>query len=493
MTLGRQMAKGAVWMVTARMTDRLIGMMSTIVLVRLLLPADFGLVSMAMSVIAMLEVLGGFSFDVVLIQKQDAERRHYDTAWTFNILVGAASAVVLLLVAAPAAWFFEEPRLRLVVTCLAALPFATGFENVGTVEFRKQLQFDKEFKFIFAKKLASFVVVVPLAVAFRNYWALVIGVITGRLAGVVLSYLLQPYRPRMSLAARHELFDFSKWLMLNNITQFLLQRAPDIIIGKISGPGGLGLFNVSHEIAYMPSNELVAPINRAVFPGYARKSGSLETLRKGFLDVMSVIGLFMIPAAIGMFVTAELLVPVVLGQKWLGAEPLIRLLAIAGLLFAFQTNPTYVYFALGKPRVVSMLTILYVILLQPLMVFATHRAGPLGAAWAYVGTAAVVLPITYGILLRELRMGIGPLFARFWRPVTAAGAMGVAAHALVRHVSRHPSGTGVRLGELLLVVVTGVVVYVVSIAALWRWSGGGEGGEGFVWAWLRPKLASRFR
>jgi O-antigen/teichoic acid export membrane protein len=370
---------------------------------------------------------------------------------------------------------------------LSTVPLINGLENIGTVEFRKQLEFDKEFRFIFAKKLASFVVVIPLAIAFRNYWALVVGVVTGRAAGLGLSYLLQPYRPRLSLAARHELFNFSKWLLINNITQFLLHRAPDIIVGRISGPGALGLFNISHEIAYLPSNELVAPINRAVFPGYAKKSGSLDSLRRGFLDVMSVIGLFMIPAAVGMFLTADLLVPVLLGEKWLGAEALIRLLAFAGLMFALQTNPTYVYLALGKPRLVTMLTILYVALLQPLMIFATRRAGPLGAAWAYVGTAAVVLPVTYGALLRKLELRSGALFAQLWRPLVAAGVM-AATVQLVRGLLSTPGATPGRIAHLLAVVAAGVLIYASSVMALWRLCAMPAGAERFVWDWIRRRL-----
>jgi len=483
------MAKGAAWMIMARFCDRGIGMLSTIVLARLLAPTDFGLVSMAVSIIAMLEVLGQFNFDVALIQKVDADRRHYDTAWTFNVGIGVISSLALLAVAHPASLFFREPRLRTIVMLLAFFPLMEGLQNIGMVEFRKRFQFGKEFAFLFSRRVITFLVVLPLAIVLKNYWALVIGVVSGRVAGLALSYIMQPYRPAFSLEARHELFHFSKWVYVNNLTQFLVQRAPDIVIGRIAGPRALGLFNVSHEIAYLPTNELVAPINRAIFPGYAQKSKDLATLRQGFLDVISMIGLIMVPAAAGMFLTADLLVEILLGPKWLDAQPIVRLMAIAGLLFTFQTNPTYVHFALGKPRNVTFLTFIYALSLLPIMIVATRVGGPLGAAWAYVATAAAVLPVSYWILLRELELGFRPLLARLWRPLVATAVMAVAVRSVLLQLQM-PATQAPRVGFLLLIVLAGVVAYGLVLVGLWRLSAGPAGAERLVLEFARQKLTA---
>src|SRR5690349_7189207 len=105
MDIGDRVAKGAMWMIGVRLTDRGIGFISTMVLARLLVPADFGLVAMATVLLGIIEVLGSFSFDLALIQRQNAERRHFDTAWTYNIIVGAASALAMVLAAKPASRF----------------------------------------------------------------------------------------------------------------------------------------------------------------------------------------------------------------------------------------------------------------------------------------------------------------------------------------------------------------------------------------------------
>jgi lipopolysaccharide exporter len=217
--IGRKMAKGAAWMVLFKLTQRVIGIVSTLILARLLVPADFGLVAMAISVFAVLEIMSSFSFDLALIQNQSAERRHYDTVWTFNVLFALLNAVVMVVLAVPAAAFFVEPRIEWIMYSLALCALISGFDNVGVVAFQKDLELHKEFYFGVAKKLATFAVTIALAFAWKNYWALIAGMIAGRFVGLVMSYWAHPYRPRFSLAAAGELFHFSKWMLVNNIHQ----------------------------------------------------------------------------------------------------------------------------------------------------------------------------------------------------------------------------------------------------------------------------------
>jgi len=134
---GRQIATGAAWMMGFKLFDKSIGLVSTLVLARVLTPADFGLVAMATAVVALLGLMGAFGFDTALIQRQDADRTHYDTAWTFNVLFGVAVALLLLVVAVPAANFYREPRLELMLPALAIGSLVGGFENISTVAFRK--------------------------------------------------------------------------------------------------------------------------------------------------------------------------------------------------------------------------------------------------------------------------------------------------------------------------------------------------------------------
>src|SRR6185295_17241541 len=195
--LGRRMAKSAVWTVLMRLTLRSIGVVSTIVLARLLVPADFGLVVLASMLIGLVELASEFEFATYLIREQGIDRSYYDTAWTLSVLRGGLIALVLG--SSAAADFFAEPRLQNVLYALSLASLISGLANIGTVDFQKSLNFDRDFRLTVQTKLVAFAITVLLAVVLRNYWALVIGMLSGRFAALVFGYTMHPFRPRISL------------------------------------------------------------------------------------------------------------------------------------------------------------------------------------------------------------------------------------------------------------------------------------------------------
>src|SRR3546814_15553127 len=127
LSIGVRMARGAYWMVAMRSADRVLGLISMLVLARLLVPADFGLLALGMAVVGSLSAFSEFRFDMVLIQNQTADRRHYDTAWTHGILRGMLLSGILLLLAEPAADVLGEARSAPLFSLLALVPILRGF------------------------------------------------------------------------------------------------------------------------------------------------------------------------------------------------------------------------------------------------------------------------------------------------------------------------------------------------------------------------------
>jgi lipopolysaccharide exporter len=466
---GFQIASGAAWMISLKFAERSIGILSTLVLARLLTPADFGLVAMATAVVGFLELMGAFGFDMALIQRQDSRREHFDTAWTFNVIFGSACALLLVVLAIPAATFYHEPRLTWVLPVLAIGALAQGFENIGTVAFRKELRFSKEFRFLLSKKLAAFVVTIALALALRTYWALVGGIVTAKLLSVWISYRLHPYRPRMTLAAKRDLLHFSKWLFFSNLIQFLLMRSADFILGRTVGAHGLGIYSVAAEIAALPSTELVAPVNRSVYPAYSRLANDLPELRRRFLGVFGMIALAAFPASVGLAVVAAPAVEVLLGSQWAQAVPLLQLITVAGLAGALQSNLYLIVLALGRPKANTLLSASLLLAYLPAIVIASLAYGALGAAWAHlVMSLLALIPLEF-IFLRVSGVRLSAHLARLWRPALAAAAMGAA--VLAFRVGPYGMTHSPPLAQLIVDIGIGASTYLVSIVVLWLLAG----------------------
>ncbi|MGE5651934.1 MAG: lipopolysaccharide biosynthesis protein [Bacillota bacterium] len=469
-------AGGAAWMVLFKLAERSIGVVSTLILARLLTPADFGLVAMAMSVVALTELMGAFGFETSLIQRQNARRAHYDTAWTFNVLFGTGTALLIFALASPAARFYGDVRLQWILPALAIGAFAQGFENIGTVAFRKELKFRDEFRFLLAKKLASFVVTIGLALSFHSYWALVAGIVTGKLFAVWLSYRMHPFRPRMSLQASAELFHFSKWLFISNLVLFLQNKSADFILGRTAGARELGTYNIAIELAMLPSTELIAPLNRAVFPVYSRLSGELHELRRKFLEVFGMIALIAFPISTGLACVASPAVHVLLGTQWEAAVPLLRIFSIAGLVSALQSNLHLVIVAMGKPKANTFVSASTMLTSLPIFIVASLHYGAIGAAWVFAVFAFVGLCTIHFVFFRITAVRWSAYLSRVWRPAMSSICMAGAIIFMERYMGRFAGALG-ELVKLASLVTVGALSYTATVVATWMLAGRPQGAE----------------
>src|SRR5258705_5796197 len=164
-----KMARGAAWMVLFKLGERSLGLVSMLILVRLLSAHDFGLVAMALSFIFMAELLTSFGFDVALIQNQAANDRHYHTAWTCNVLVGFFIFLLMLAAARPITSFYGEPALFWVVCWLALGPLIGGCENIRVIAFCKGLRVCRGIAVQINPKLAGVALSVTLGRLVRRY------------------------------------------------------------------------------------------------------------------------------------------------------------------------------------------------------------------------------------------------------------------------------------------------------------------------------------
>lgn len=485
------MAKGAAWMVAFKFAQRGLGLLSTIILARLLLPDDFGVIAMALTIFALLQLLSAFGFDMAIIQRAEVTRAHLDTAWTFTFALGCVTALLLLALARPTADFYGDPRLEGVIYLLALGAVFEGCQNIGIVAFRKDLEFHKEFWFLTGKKAASFLVAIPLAIWLRNYWALVIGMVSGQLLMTLVSYYVHPYRPRLALSAARDLLAFSSWLLVNNFCHFLTERLSHFIIGKVSGSSALGLYSMSFDLSTAPTAELMAPINRAVFPGYAKLAVDKEALKRAYLDVISPITLFAFPAGVGIAAIADPLVRVVLGPNWLETIPMIELFGLFGALAALTSNLSSVYLALGRPAILTSLMVLRLAFLIPALFILTQAHGPIGAAWATLAVALGYTPLAFAVALKILALPPGALIGAIWRPLAASLGMFYCVRLALS--SLNGAGTLEEAAALLAGLGVGLVSYGLIIWLLWRLSGAPKAGETMALNWISQRLRLRRR
>ena len=475
---GRRMAEGTVWVVCMRLAIRTLGVLSTVILARLLMPSDYGLVALAMSLVAAAEMLGSFSFEVWLIRTRDATPDHYNTVWTLSLARGLLTAIALWLLADPIAailYLFEYD----------SVDEAIALQNDVDQGLSSSI-FSRDFLLNASVKTGAFLVTVGLGFALRNYWALVAGIVASDLLLVALSYAMHPYRPRLGLRHWREAFTFSRWLLAGNYLSFAYQRADTFILGKVAGSQVLGLYNVAREIANLATSELVMPIRRVMLPGYATLQDDTDALRRSFLDGFGLIMMVGTPVAVGLSLVADPLIRVMLGDRWLDAIPLMQVLAIYGVSSIGMANQWPVLVALGRQRLAVLLVAGTLAVLLPTFYVATRAYGAVGAGLALGGANTLLFVAGLEAVRRVIGLEWRAIADQAWRSLIATTGMGVCVWLGLGWLERAGAPAVV---QLVGASGLGFIAYAATLFALVRLFGIARGPEWLFLDFVRRRRA----
>lgn len=475
------------WMVGMRWSNRVLGLINIAVLARLLSPADFGLIAMAMVVIGFLNVLTNVGIDLAIIRHPDPKRHHYDTAFTFNFLLHLGLGLLVWALAAVAARYFNEPRLLPIMTLLAVVPVIRGLENIGVADFRRNLEFGRDFQFDVISRLVGFVFTLTLAFLLRNYWVLAIGMIAHVSIRTAYSYIVHPYRPRFSFAAFQEIAGFSLWIFVRTMSQYLNRKGDEIIIGRLVNTAGFGLYSTAANIAVMLTSELVTPLGRALMPGYVKVMDEPQKLRGSFYKVLGVHAIIATSVGFGLAVVAEDFIRVVLGDRWLAALPFMVILAVASAAEGIGAAIAPLSVALDKVKQIALFRWAQLGVLVVAFALAAKFGGVEQIALARAGVTIVAIPAALYVIAHSWHGARRVMTGALIRPLLA----GLVMMAVVK--AAHLDGLDLPLVTLTMDAALGLVVYGLALLGVWQLAGRPKGMEDDVFSRLFAIVANRRR
>lgn len=453
--LSRRVSAGAAWVVAATVGAKGLQGIGDIVLARLLAPEHFGVMAIALALVAVTEGATATGFESALIQRQDRPEDYLDTAWTFE-LVRYAGLFGLLFVAAPAiATFFEAPDAELVFKVVALSFLFQGARNIGVVFFKKRLEFHKQFVLEIVPACVYLLVAIVLAILWRNVWALAWAVVARRAVACATSFVLHPYRPRLSVSLERArtLFSFGKWILGSSILVMFRAQGMSLFVGKLFGMALLGFFNRAEAFTTLLFAQLNEVVWKVGYSAFALLQREPERLREVYLKTATLLTFIGFPIAAGMFVLSEDLVRLLLTPKWLPAVPLMRIFCIQGMLSFANTAPAILFQAVGRPAVGTKATLAAIGVLLVLIYPASVRFGMVGAAGALLAGTVFTSPILWGMGARIAGCSIGD----YLRPI-GVGAVSTAVMAVVVGWARSIAAT-VQIGHLLGLVLLGAGAY----------------------------------
>jgi lipopolysaccharide exporter len=474
-------------MIGMRWAIRGVGLISMVILARVLTPADFGIVAMSSLVSGLLAVFLDMGTWQLLLRMGDPDRDAYDTAWTLGLVQSCLMSIIVFLAAYPAALYFKEPRLVAVMQVLAAGNVLEGFSNIGVVMFRRDLDFRRDFTFNFVAKLLGAIPTVILALIFRSYWALVAGTLISNAIGVATGYVMHPFRPRLSLARWREFLSFSLWITPSSFANFLGQKADVFVVGYIGSAAQMGAYNVAAELSRMATAEVVTPMARALYPNYVKLKDDLAALTEAYLVVLRTVGIICFSFGFGVAAVGRDLVHVILGPQWDFAAPLMVWLSIFGAFSALQSTVAgHILVVLNRERVMFFITWSRLLLFAASVVVAARFGGVQGVA---VATALATAGLTLACMLylpRVLKVSTGRILLEMFSVFGAGLLMFVVVRLLHSDRIASPAVT------LAIDALTGAIVFAAALSVSWVLAGRPDGLEKRIWGMMSNRVRLPF-
>lgn len=473
-------AHGVGWIIAWRFINRILGLLSTLVLVRLLSPSDFGVVTLAMSFVHGLNALAEFGTENAIIRDDKPDRNLYDTAFTINALRGAGVAFILMTISIPLSSYFNSPHFSEVICVAAIVSLIGGLENIGVVDYRRYIAFEKEFWLKLVPRLFSVIVALTMAFLVHDYWALIVAILVNVILAVILSYIMHPYRPKFTLRAWDRIASYSTYLWLANVVDMISRLGMNTLISRLLGVPALGIYSVASEIASLPSTELVGPLSRAAFSGFSETRKHDDGSGYLLIRMVSAMLIITLPMGVGFSLIAAPLVNLTLGEKWLSAVPLLQIMGVGQSLVSLGQISKTLFAAQSWMKSLLRLTSLFAVLQLLLLVFVLPQYGLIGLAFI-VASVSIITELTYFIVaIQRLHVPITAVVARIWRSIMATGVM-VGSMVILGmgwgNIINLPSSNELLVIHLIEAVLVGISLYSSTIFILWYISGLPKGPE----------------
>lgn len=478
-SIATRAALGAGWVIAWRVATRNLGLISTLVLVRLLQPADFGLVALATGFINSVDALSALGIQDSLVRDPSPDRDAYDTAFTLGVVRALVTASLIALMAFPLGSFFDDNRLGIVMLALAAGTLISGFESIGTVKFRRNLAFRSEFDLLVRSRLCGVVSTILVAAIWHSYWALVAGILVNRSVRLVQSYRIAPERIRFTLTAWRRLIGFSLWSWAGALATQVRDRSDSVVIGRLLGTGAVGVFSAGLELGHLATTELVEPLNRVLFPGFASLHAGGERLKSMFLGAVGLGLLLLLPAGVGISIVADPMVTLALGAQWTGAIPVTEIVGLASVGSLFSSLSGTLLSAVGLPSMSFYLLLISTAVRILCLLSLMPAFGITGAAIGLLAAAVVESSIALWVTLPRIGVSARELARVAVRPTLASCAMAFLLWQIGMAWTPVPPGTAV-VQEAFARCGLGAVVYATVLIGCWLVAGRPDGAERHV-------------
>ncbi|MEK7995362.1 MAG: lipopolysaccharide biosynthesis protein [Planctomycetota bacterium] len=385
--------RGAGWVAAGKGASEAARFVKVIILARLLSPTDFGQMGVALVVLGCMDVFTEPGLNMALIQRKGEIRPYLDTVFTIGALRGLAVALLIVATAPACGRFFHVTESVGVIQVMSIVVVLGALTNPSTVHLTRELNFGRIFYWNLSEAVTGLATAVALGLVYRNVWALAMSSIAGQAVKTVISYRIDDYRPKLSAewGKVRQLMRFGRWAWASNVLVFLGLQGDNAVVGRVLGPGSLGLYQVASRIGALPRVTFTDIVSQVAYPLFCKHQGDRHELRRLYSRLSAVVFVVNAVFCAAVLPLGDVIILLLLGPSWVSAAPALRILCVANLLRSAALVPGRLFYAVGKPRMTFQLGLARV-LTMAITIY------PLGALYALNGVAVSVLLSTVAMV-----------------------------------------------------------------------------------------------
>lgn len=468
LSFGKKVKSAIFWRSGSQIVAQVMMWGSTLAVIRILDPSDYGLFAMTQVVMAFLAFLNGYTFASALIQQEHVEPVRIRQAFGMLLLLNTGIALIQLASADLIAAYYQQPMVADLLRWQSLIYLATPFMVVPEVLMSRELDFRRQAYVNLTSALIGAATALGCALAGLGVWTLVaapIAMFWSRAVGLCLVARFWVW-PSFNFRGASGLFTFGSALLASHFLWIIQSQSDIFIAGRMLDPHNLGLYAEALFLTQIFASKFVPPLNEVAFPAYARIQNDKSALSWSFLKAVRLILLICCPLYLGMAVTAEPMVLTLFGEKWAGMIPFVQILALAmpfvtlQILFAPAVN------ALGRPGITVRCSAFGAVMMPATYMIAVQY-GAIGLALGWLVAFPALTLFTYLQCRNVIGIAHKDMVNALWPGLSASVAMAAIVYLADIGIAQNTAEMAIPVFvQLALFVAVGGLAYLVMLRML---------------------------
>ncbi|ABX41587.1 oligosaccharide flippase family protein [Lachnoclostridium phytofermentans] len=373
-----KIVKATKWSTFTEVFVKILSPIMNMILARILTPEAFGVVASITMITSLADIFSDAGFQSFLVQHEFKSEEELDNSTTVafwsNFIISCLIYLLIFITRNHIARMLGSPNLGFAISIASLNILLTTFSSIQIARYRRNFDYKTLFYVRIVSSGVPFLVTIPMAMIYKNYWALLIGTLASNIISVIGLTIRSDWKPRFYFSIRHfkEMFSFSMWTFLDIITMWLVSYTGTFIVGYYLNDYYLGLYKISITTVDSYMAIITGSTATVLFSALSRLKDDQKEYEKTLFTFQRMISMFVMPMGIGLFLYRGLATKILLGSQWTEAKDFIGLWAlISAINVIFGQNISEVLRSKGKPHLALLAQFLHLIVLVPALSFTS--------------------------------------------------------------------------------------------------------------------------